>query len=114
MKNLISYFINPILSILAIITVSLNYLFIFVPFYIAIIPVVMYLKQNNIIYIPEFIFYYFIAGMFLLTLFYLFIDFLLGFSVKNLIKNTIEVKQIKDLAFHQELFEEILYIYNIN
>ncbi len=114
MKNLISYFINPILSILAIITISLNYLFIFVPFYIAIIPVVMYLKQNNIIYIPEFIFYYFIAGMFLLTLFYLFIDFLLGFSVKNLIKNTIEVKQIKDLAFHQELFEEILKKFNLN
>ena len=74
----------------------------------------MNLKQNNIIYIPEFIFYYFIAGMFLLTLFYLFIDFLLGFSVKNLIKNTIEVKQIKDLAFHQELFEEILKKFNLN
>ena len=34
--------------------------------------------------------------------------------IKNLIKNTIEVKQIKDLAFHQELFEEILKKFNLN
>ena len=84
-----------------------------IPFYMAIIPLIKYVKENNIIYLPNDLFTYIIIGMFSISIIYLLIDLIFGFTVEQVIQNTKEIKKLNNFKLEQELFEEVIEKFDI-
>jgi len=66
----------------------------------------VYFEKKHLINLPDNIFVFLLVFMFLITILYLLFDFLFGFTIKNLIKNAVNVKDMEDFQAHKELFNE--------
>lgn len=108
MKLLLNFLINPLLSIIAILMTFIHYIIVAIPFYMALIPVIKYIKEHNLTYIPNNLFVYILFGMFFFTLLYLLFDLIFGFTIKNIIKNTHEIKELENFEVQQEIFDEVI------
>lgn len=108
MKVIINFFINPLSSFFATILTFLHFLIILLPFYLTLLPLLNYLEKEYIYKTPDDLIFYILIGMFCFTILYLILDMLLGFTIKEFIKGTIEVNKEEKLQIHQKLFEEVL------
>lgn len=113
MRIILNFSINPLLSIFAIFLTFIHFMIVAIPFYMAIIPLIKYVKENNIIYLPNDLFTYIIIGMFSISIIYLLIDLIFGFTVEQVIQNTKEIKKLNNFKLEQELFEEVIEKFDI-
>lgn len=113
MRIILNFSINPLLSIFATFLTFIHFMIVAIPFYMAIIPLIKYVKENNIIYLPNDLFTYIIIGMFSISIIYLLIDLIFGFTVEQVIQNTKEIKKLNNFKLEQELFEEVIEKFDI-
>ncbi len=113
MRIIFNFSINPLLSIFATFLTFIHFMIVAIPFYMAIIPLIKYVKENNIIYLPNDLFTYIIIGMFSISIIYLLIDLIFGFTVEQVIQNTKEIKKLNNFKLEQELFEEVIEKFDI-
>lgn len=107
MKTYINFFINPLLSLFATLLTFLHFLIILLPFYLTLIPLLNYLEKESIYRASENLIFYFLVGMFVLTIIYLLLDMLFGFTIKHFINGTLDVKKEDGLQIHQQIFDEV-------
>jgi Zn-dependent protease with chaperone function len=112
-RIILNFSINPLLSIFATFLTFIHFMIVAIPFYMAIIPLIKYVKENNIIYLPNDLFTYIIIGMFSISIIYLLIDLIFGFTVEQVIQNTKEIKKLNNFKLEQELFEEVIEKFDI-
>lgn len=113
MRLLLNYILNPISSLFATFLTFIHYLIIAIPFYIALIPFIRYVKEENLFHISSNLFMLIIIGMFTITIIYLMLDLIFGFTVNSIIRDTKEIKELKKFEVHQELFEEVIEKFDI-
>lgn len=113
LKIISNYFVNPLSSIIATLLAFIYFLIICIPFYSTIFPLISYFKIQNILYIPNDIFSITLYFMFALTIIYLFLDILFGFTIKDFIKDKIDISNSKELEVFYTLFEEVIERFDI-
>ena len=104
---------NPLSSIIATLLTFIYFLIICIPFYSTIFPLISYFKIQNILYIPNDIFSITLYFMFALTIIYLFLDIFFGFTIKDFIKDKIDISHSKEFEVFYALFEEVIERFNI-
>ena len=98
LEKFTNFFINTLLIVIASFLTFIHFLLISLPFYLAIIPILNYLSKNHQIYFSSNLFNYLIIMLLILTILYIIMDVIFGFTIKEYLKNTILVNDSQEYA----------------
>ena len=107
LEKFTNFFINTFLVIISSFLTFIHFLLISLPFYLAIIPILNYLSKNHQIYFSSNLFNYLIIMLLILTILYILLDVIFGFTIKEYLKNTILVNDSQEYAEYHLIFEEV-------
>ena len=113
LEKFTNFFINTFLIVISSFLTFLHFLLISLPFYLAIIPILNYLNKNHQIYFSSNLFNYLIIMLLVLTILYILLDVIFGFTIKEYLKNTILVNDSQEYAEYHLIFEEVKSKFNI-
>lgn len=113
LEKFTNFFINTFLIIISSFLTFIHFLLISLPFYLAIIPILNYLNKNHQIYFSSNLFNYLIIMLLVLTILYILLDVIFGFTIKEYLKNTILVNDSQEYAEYHLIFEEVKSKFNI-
>ncbi len=100
-------FSKPISLILVYVVTVINIMVLISPFMIALLPLVNFNSNPGVINKIEMLFCFTFFVISFLMLFYLFLDFLLGFSVRSSLKDCKRFDKIKDYDFLSDIFDQV-------
>ncbi len=108
MRILANYFVNPLSVIIATLFTFINFLVILLPFYLLLIFFMTAAEDTQAVASSNNVFIYTLLFMFMLTIIYLYLDLIFGFTVKSIIKDCVDINSLDDTDLHKELFEDVL------